>query len=35
MCIFVNSKSEHSLAIQDNVPQSFPFISKSLPTQAT
>ena len=31
MCIFANSKSERSLAIQNNVPQYTPLISKSLP----
>ena len=31
ICTFASSKSERSLAIQNNVPQSTPLISKSLP----
>lgn len=31
MCTFASDNSERSLAIQNNVPQSTPLISKSLP----
>ena len=35
MCTFASSKSERSLAIQNNVPQCTPLISKSLPIHTT
>lgn len=35
MCTFAGDNSERSLAIQNNVPQSTPLISKSLPVYPT